>query len=175
MCVVLDDDEVSSDEDEPLQKRLRQLSGIGPVGLDEAAATDKEATGKRATEEAATKRAVEERAVKEATVKVAVAEEVASKTTDEAVGAAGGSPAPIRCPQRPGPRELRLQVVPPRQPNVPTGVFGNLSLSSFLSPFSPFFSFFCGASFSDYPFFLGPLPPTQPPRWARLSQMRLSG
>jgi hypothetical protein len=30
---------------------------------------------------------------------------------------------------------MRLQVVPPCQPNVPTGVFGNLSLSSFLSPF----------------------------------------
>jgi hypothetical protein len=33
-------------------------------------------------------------------------------------------------------------VVPPRLPNVPTGVFGNLGLSSFLSPFSPFFYFF---------------------------------
>jgi hypothetical protein len=33
---------------------------------------------------------------------------------------------------------MRLQVVPPRQPNVPIGVFGNLGLSSFLSPFSLF-------------------------------------
>jgi hypothetical protein len=45
--VILDDEEVSSDEDEPLQKRLWQLSGAGPVVLNEAAATmavaDKEA------------------------------------------------------------------------------------------------------------------------------------
>jgi hypothetical protein len=56
--VVLDDDEVSSDEDEPLQKRLRQLSGVGPVVLDEAAATEKEDMCKRAAEEAAVRRAV---------------------------------------------------------------------------------------------------------------------
>jgi hypothetical protein len=93
VCVVLDDDEVSSDEDEPLQKRLWQLSGAGPAVLDEAAAmtaaTDKEATYKRATEEAVMKRAAEERAAEEAATK-----EVAGKTTDESVGAAGGSPTP---------------------------------------------------------------------------------
>jgi hypothetical protein len=46
--VVLDDDEVSFDEDETLQKRLRQLFGAGPAMPDEAAATmaaaDSEAT-----------------------------------------------------------------------------------------------------------------------------------
>jgi hypothetical protein len=36
--VVLDDDEVSFDEDEPLQKRLRQLSSTGQTVLDKAAA-----------------------------------------------------------------------------------------------------------------------------------------
>jgi hypothetical protein len=56
----------------------------------------------------------------------------------KAVGAAGGSPAPARRRQRPGPRGLQLQVAPPHRPNIPTGVFGNLGLSSFLSPFSPF-------------------------------------
>jgi hypothetical protein len=49
--VVLDDDEVSSNEDKPLQKRLRQLFVAGPTVPDEAAATtaaaDKEATAKR--------------------------------------------------------------------------------------------------------------------------------
>jgi hypothetical protein len=53
--VVLDDDEVSSDEDEPLQKRLWQLSSAGPAVPDEAAMTmvaaDKEATVKMAAEE----------------------------------------------------------------------------------------------------------------------------
>jgi hypothetical protein len=39
MRVILDDDEVLSDEDEPLQKRLRQLSGTGSAVLDEVAAT----------------------------------------------------------------------------------------------------------------------------------------
>jgi hypothetical protein len=94
MRVILDDNEVSSDEDEPLQKRLRQLSGAGLALLDEAATADKEAVGKRATEEAAVKRAVAERAAEEATVKAGAAEEVAGKTTDEATGATGGSSAP---------------------------------------------------------------------------------
>jgi hypothetical protein len=62
-----------------------------------------------------------------------------------------------RHPQRPGPRGLRLQVAPPHQPNVPTGVFGNLGLSSFLSPL---FSFFCVASFSYYLF--AHVPPSGP-------------
>jgi hypothetical protein len=63
--VILDDDEVSSNEDEPLQKWLRQLSSAGPTVLDK---------------EAMTKRAAEERA------------------TDEAAGAAEGSPAPGQVP-----------------------------------------------------------------------------
>jgi hypothetical protein len=103
--------------------------------LDDVAAADKEAADKRATKEAAVKRAVEERATEEATVMSAAAEEVASKIMDEAAGAAGGSPAPARRPWRPGPRGLRLQVAPTHRPNVPIGVFGNLSLSNFLSPF----------------------------------------
>jgi hypothetical protein len=65
-CIILDDDEVSSDEDEPLQKWLRQLSGAGPVVRDEVATADKEVVDKRVTEEAAVKRATEEPAVKKA-------------------------------------------------------------------------------------------------------------
>jgi hypothetical protein len=53
----------------------------------------------------------------------------------------GAHRAPTRRRQRLGPRGLRLQVAPPHQPNVPTGVFGNLGLSNFLSPFS---LFLCG-------------------------------
>jgi hypothetical protein len=61
----------------------------------------------------------------------------------------GAHRPPARRPERLGPRGLWLQVAPPRQPNIPIGVFGNLSLSSFLSPL---FSFFCVASFSYYLF-----------------------
>jgi hypothetical protein len=100
--VILDDDEASSDEDEPLQKRLRQFSGAGPAVLDEAAAADKEAMGKRAAEKATTKRATEERVVEEAVVKAAAIEEVASKIAGEAAGAAGGSPAPSQAPSAAG-------------------------------------------------------------------------
>jgi hypothetical protein len=96
--VILDDDEVSSDEDKPLHKRLQQLFGAGSIVLDEAAAADKEATDKRATEEAMEKRAMEDRVMEEATVKVAAAEEAAGKTTDEVVGATEGSPAPDQVP-----------------------------------------------------------------------------
>jgi hypothetical protein len=101
--VILDDNEVSSDEDEPLQKRLRQLSGAGSAVHYEAVAADKEATDKGAAEEAMVKRATEEatmkRAAKEATSKKAAeertAEEAAAKAAAaEAAGAAGGSPAP---------------------------------------------------------------------------------
>jgi hypothetical protein len=45
-CIILDDDEVSSDEDESLQKWLRQHSSAGPAVCDEAAAADKEAADK---------------------------------------------------------------------------------------------------------------------------------
>jgi hypothetical protein len=100
--VILDDDEVSSDEDEPLQKRLRQLFSAGPAVLDEAAATtaatNKEVVDKRAVEEVVVKRATEERAMEEAAVEAAVAEEVAGKTADEAAEAAVGSPAPGQAP-----------------------------------------------------------------------------
>jgi hypothetical protein len=55
-CVILNDDEVSSDEYEPLQKQLRQLSGAGPAVLDEVAAADKEVADKWVVEEATVKR-----------------------------------------------------------------------------------------------------------------------
>jgi hypothetical protein len=45
-------------KDEPLQKRLRQLSDARPVVLDEAATADKEAADKRATKEATVKQAM---------------------------------------------------------------------------------------------------------------------
>jgi hypothetical protein len=86
--VVLNDDEVSSDEDEPLQKWLRQLSSAGTAALDEAVAADKEVA-----EEATTKRAAEE-----AAVKAAADEEVAGKTVDEAAGAVGDSLTPGQAP-----------------------------------------------------------------------------
>jgi hypothetical protein len=98
MHVIRDDNEVSSDEDEPLQKRLWQHSGAGSAVLDEVVVTtavaDKKAMNKRVMEEATTKRAMEERAVEEAVAKAAAAEEVAGKTADDAAGAAKGSPAP---------------------------------------------------------------------------------
>jgi hypothetical protein len=119
------------------------------VVFDEAAAAGKEAaeedvvrriteeaTVKSAAEEAAATRVAEGRATEEAAVKASAA---------EAIGAAGGSPAPGQTPSAAGPRGLWLQVAPPHRPNVPTWVFGNLSLSSFLSPFGlilllPFFA-----------------------------------
>jgi hypothetical protein len=101
-----------------------------------------EAADMRAVEEAAMKRAAED-----AAVKVTANEEVTGKTADEATGAVGDSPAPARHPQWLGPRGRRLQAAPPRQPNVPTRVFGNLGLSS-----SSFF--YSGASFSNYISFL---------------------
>jgi hypothetical protein len=109
------------------------------VVLDEAAAADKEATDKRAAEEAMVKRAAEERVTEEATVKTATAEEVAAKLRMRPQELPGARRPLTRRPWRSGPRGLQLQVAPPCLPNVPTGVFGNLSLSSFLSPFSPFF------------------------------------
>ncbi len=121
--VVLDDDEASSNKDEPMLKWLRLSSvidgssGSAPATPDVAAAmkvaAHKEATDKRvveeammkratvkaaANEEATTKRAAEEAMVKRAAVKAAADEEVADKTADEAVGAVGDSPAPARRP-----------------------------------------------------------------------------
>jgi hypothetical protein len=64
--VILNDNEVSSDEDEPLQKQQWQLSGTGPTVRDEVVAADKEAmanqAAEEAAEEAAVKMAAEERA-----------------------------------------------------------------------------------------------------------------
>jgi hypothetical protein len=116
-CVVLDDDELSSNEDEPLQKRLRQLSsaartsGSGPapttpdVASTAVATADKEAVDKRAAEEAAVMRAAEEAAVTRATEKAAANKEATDKSTaDEAtvkgatIGATGDSPAPGQAP-----------------------------------------------------------------------------
>jgi hypothetical protein len=127
--------------------------------LDEVAVTttvaEKEATDKRVVKVVAARRAAEERAAKEAAVKRAAeeaaakataAKEVAGKTTDEATVAVGGSLAPNQVPTV---AEAKRVAAPPRQPNVPTWVFRNLSLSSFLSSPPSFFSW---ASFSDYTF-----------------------
>jgi hypothetical protein len=96
--VVLDDDEVSFDEDAPLQKWLRLSSTTGgssgstPAAPDMAAAmkaaVDKEATDKSTIEEAAVKvvadmEAVDKRAAKVAAVKVAADKEVTDKRTTE--------------------------------------------------------------------------------------------
>jgi hypothetical protein len=172
MCVVLDDDEVSSDKEDPLQKWLRQHSGAGPAVLDEAATTnavaDKEAADRRAVEEAAVKRAAEERDAEEATVKAAAAEEVAGKTVDEAVGAAGGSPAPGQAPSVAGAKRAAvprgstpLAKCPYRGVWKPRVVLLSLSLSLFSS-------FFSGASFSDYTFCPGLLSLARPPLQAWL-------
>jgi hypothetical protein len=71
--VILDDDEVSSDEDEPLQMRLRSSSTVsgssGPasttvdVMVAARATTDKEATDKRATKEATVKEAADKEVI----------------------------------------------------------------------------------------------------------------
>jgi hypothetical protein len=55
VCVVLDDNEVLSHEDKPLQKQLRQLFGARPAELDEKAAM-MVAADKEAAEEVAMKR-----------------------------------------------------------------------------------------------------------------------
>jgi hypothetical protein len=94
------------------------------------ATADKEATDKRATKEATAKRAA-----KEAAVKVAAAEEAAGKTTGEAAGATGGSPAPGQVPSVAG---AKRAAAPPRQPNVPTGCLE----TSVCPAFSLFFFFF---------------------------------
>jgi hypothetical protein len=94
----------------------------------------KRATTKKATEEATTKRVTEgatgKRVTEEATMKATADEEVTDKTTDEAAGAVGDSPA---LGQAPLVARAKRAAAPPRQPNVPTEVFGNLGLSSFLA------------------------------------------
>jgi hypothetical protein len=128
------------------------------------ATADKEAMDKRATKEAAAKRAA-----KEAAVKAAAAEEAAGKTTGEAVGATGGSLAPGQVPSVAGAKRAAAPSSSTSPAKRPYMVFGNLGLSHFLSFFP--FSFFCGASFSYYPFFPGPLPPAWSQQWSRLLQM----
>jgi hypothetical protein len=81
--VVLDDDEVSSDEDEPLQKRLRQLFGDQSVVLDEATVMMSWLTRRPQTRGSWRSRA-EEGCGREAVAKAAAAEEVAGKTANEA-------------------------------------------------------------------------------------------
>jgi hypothetical protein len=101
-CVILNDDEVSSDKDEPPQKRLRQLSGARPAVRDEATTDDKEATVKWAMEEAAVKRATEEVVVKKAAEETAAVKAAATKAT----GVAGGSLAPSKAPPAAGARRF---------------------------------------------------------------------
>jgi hypothetical protein len=101
--VILDNDEVSSDEGEPLQKRMRQLSGVaGPSGsgpapaapsaaATAAAAADQEAADKRAAEEAMVSRAAEKVAADKSTMGEAVVMRAAVRAT-------GDSPAPGMAP-----------------------------------------------------------------------------
>jgi hypothetical protein len=115
VCVVLDDNEVLSDEDEPLQKQLRQLFGARPAELDEKA-TMMAATDKEAAEEVAMKRATEERATENTATKAAAAKEVDGKTVDEVAGAVEGSPAPGKAPSVAGAK----RVAAPRGSTPPT-------------------------------------------------------
>jgi hypothetical protein len=123
--VVLDDDEVSSDEDTPLQKRLRLLSDAGrssgsapatpSVAAAKKAAADREATNRRAAEEAAVKevadkeaadkRAAEEAVMKEASVGVARDSSAPGQAPSSVAGAKraavpSGSTPPAKQPYR---------------------------------------------------------------------------
>jgi hypothetical protein len=170
--VTLDDDEVSSNEDEPLQKQPRQLSGaagpsrsrpatIAPDAVAAAtAAADKEAADKRATEEVAVAKAIDKEAVK----KVAADKEAADKRTaveaivkGAAAGATEDSPAPGQAPSLVA--GTKRVVAPPRRPNDPTGAFGNLGIFSLFS---------LGFILSISHFHTAPLPLVQSPRWAPL-------
>jgi hypothetical protein len=158
---ILDDDEVSSDEDKPLHKRQRQLFSAGSIVLDEAAAADKEATDKRAVG----KRAMEDRVMEEATVKVAAAEEAAGKTADEVVGATEGSPAPDQAPSATGAKRAMAPSGPTSSAKHPYGGVWN---HRFVQLSLPLFFFSSGASFSYYTFCPGPLPPAWSPRRTQL-------
>jgi hypothetical protein len=98
MRIILYDDEVSSNEDEPLQKQLRQLFDAGPAIRDVAVAADKEAVQKRAAEEATVKRATEEAVVKKAVEQRATEEAAVNAVAAEAAGAAGASMTPSQAP-----------------------------------------------------------------------------
>jgi hypothetical protein len=94
VCVILNNDEVSSDEDEPLQQRLQRLSGVGPSSaMLDGAATMTATTDKEAVDRRAAKEAVAKMAAKEAVVKASTDEEVTGKTTNESARAAGDSSA----------------------------------------------------------------------------------
>jgi hypothetical protein len=156
MCVILDDDEVSSDEDEPLQKRLRQLSGAGLTVCDEAAVADKEAADKGAAEEATMKRAAEEAVAKKAVEERAAEEVVVKAAAAEATGAARGSPAPSQTPPAAGAkRSAVLSGSTPMAKCPYRGVWKPRFVQ--LSP--PFFFPF---SILLLPFCPGPLPPARP-------------
>jgi hypothetical protein len=130
--IILDDDEVSFDEDEPLQKRLRQLSDAGPVVRDEAAAADKEAADKTVVEEVAAKRAAKESVTKEAAEERAAKEAAATAVAAEAAGAARGSPAPSQALSAAGAKRSTTpsgSTPPPKHPSVCPAL-------------SPFFAFF---------------------------------
>jgi hypothetical protein len=110
--VILYDDEVSSDEDEPLQKRLWWLSGAAGLSrsrpaptMPDAAAAVSAMANKQATDKRATEQAVVTRAAKEATENAAAdKEDIDKSTADEvavtgvAVGAVGDSLSPGRAP-----------------------------------------------------------------------------
>jgi hypothetical protein len=118
--------------------------------------------------------AVDNRAMEEVTVmgvveeamKEAVADKEATdkNTVDEAtmkgatVGAARDSSAPDQAPSLVA--RTKRAAAPPHWPNDPTGVFGNLSLSSPL--------FLQGFILTKSHFSTVPLPPARPPRWAPL-------
>jgi hypothetical protein len=126
--VILDDDEVSSDEDEPLQKRLWQLSSAGPAVRDEVVVADKEATTKRAVEEATVKRVVKEATAKRVVEEAAVKKAAEERTTEEAAvraaavevaGAARALPAPSQAPPTVGakrPTALSCSTPPAKRP-----------------------------------------------------------
>jgi hypothetical protein len=154
--IILDDDEVSFDEDEPMQKRLRQLSGAGPVVSDEAAAADKGAADKRATEEATAKRATEEAAAKKVVEERAVEEDAVKAATTEATGAAGGSPAPGQAPLA---AEARRFASPSGSTPPAKRPYRGVWKPRFVQLSPPFFLF----SFSYYPLCPCPLPPVRPP------------
>jgi hypothetical protein len=102
--VILHDDEVSFDEDEPLQKRLRRLfrvaglSGSGPAlaAPDVVAAADKEVVDQKAAVARAAKEAAEKAVADKEAADKSTSGEVAVKGA--AVGAVGDSLAPDMAP-----------------------------------------------------------------------------
>jgi hypothetical protein len=135
--VILDDDKVSSDEDEPLQKQLWQLSSAGTAMLNMAATmtatADKEAVAKRVTEEAM--------------VKVAVDEEVASMATDEAAGVVRDSPAPSQAPLV---ARAKRAAAPSGSTPPANHPYRGVWKPQFVHTLSSLLFLYNGASFSDY-------------------------